>query len=62
MPLIIEGSKEIEHSWPVKERYARSARAHREAQRERSVPLWPMLLAVAGLVVGYACVLYLLNR
>ena len=60
MPWIIEGPKEIEYSWPVKEKYARSARAHREALQKRSVAWWPVLVAVAGLVAAYACVLYLL--
>lgn len=58
MPLIIEGSKEVEHSWPVKEKYARAAQEH----RERSVPLWPMLVAGAAFLAAYACVLYLLIR
>ena len=61
MPWITEGSKEIEHSWHVKKKYAQSAQAHREALQKRSVPLWPMFAAVAGLIAAYACVLYLLS-
>lgn len=53
---------EREHSAPVRRRYAKSARAHHEALRKQSVPLWPLLLAVPGLVAAYACVLYLLIR
>jgi len=46
-------------STPIRDRYARSAQAHREAMRSASLPL---LAAVVGLVAAYACVFYLLIK
>lgn len=60
MPWITEESKEREHSKPVRARHAQSARAHQVIPWIRSVPLWPLLAAIAGLIAAYACVLYLL--
>ena len=60
MPWIPTEQKEREHSKPVRDRYAWSARAHR-AWLLRDAR-WSLLIVAVALVVAYACVLHLLIK